>query len=110
MEFRLWLQLTEALGPDNRWFCSQFYRQEVRDPEKLIRYYIEKGGAVDFARRYNQAMGELNRWYCSEFYRREISDPRILWEYYKNHLPPGAAGKDAPPRSDNPLDDMDMAG
>lgn len=82
---RLRLQLTEAFGPDNRWFCSQAYGQPIDDPDLLITYFIRSGGAEDFAFRFEQAMGSLNRWYCSEFYGREISDPEILWNYYMNY-------------------------
>jgi hypothetical protein len=83
--FRLRLQLEEALGSHNRWFCSQFHRREIRNPEILLSYFIRSGGAADFARRYNQAMSPLNRWYCSEFHARPIDDPEILWNYYINH-------------------------
>ena len=48
-------QIEEALGPVNRWYCSEFFRREVTDPNKLIEYYIRSGGAVDFARRYRGA-------------------------------------------------------
>jgi hypothetical protein len=42
------MQMREALGPDNRWFCSQYYGYEVTDENKLIAYYIKYGGAKDF--------------------------------------------------------------
>lgn len=87
MNFRIQLQLAEAFGPLNRWFCSEAYGRAIDDPEVLLNYYIKRGGAEDFARRYDRAMGALNRWYCSEFYRRDISDPEILWEYYVNYAP-----------------------
>jgi hypothetical protein len=87
MHLRIRLQLNEAFGPLNRWFCSEAYGREIDDPELLLIYYIKSGGAEDFARRYDRAMGPLNRWYCSEFYRREIRDPEILWEYYVNYAP-----------------------
>ena len=45
------LQLEEALGPVNRWYCSEFYRHEVTDPNLLVEYYIKHGGAEQFARR-----------------------------------------------------------
>ena len=43
------MQLDEAMGPVNRWYCSEFYRREVNDPETLLQYYIKHGGARDFA-------------------------------------------------------------
>lgn len=94
MNFRVRLQLAEAFGPVNRWFCSEAYGRQVDDRELLLCYYIKSGGAEDFAQRYAQAMGMLNRWYCSEFYGREIHDPQILWEYYTHHASVGPAGKD----------------
>lgn len=93
MDFRVELQLAEALGALNRWFCSEAYGREIDNEELLVIYYIKSGGAEDFARRYDQAMSHLNRWYCSEFYRRDIRDPGILWDYYVNHAPPGAVGR-----------------
>ena len=45
-------QLAEALGPDNKWFCSQKSGHEVTDPETLVKHYIKNGGAEDFARRF----------------------------------------------------------
>jgi hypothetical protein len=92
MDFRLHLQLVEAFGPENRWYCSESYGREVNDPELLLIHYIKSGGAADFAERFRQAMGATNRWYCSEFYGREIRDPQILWEYYITHAPNAAAG------------------
>jgi hypothetical protein len=99
MDFRIELQLAEACGPLNRWFCAQAYGREmdhrtVEDREILLTHYIRSGGAEDFAKRYAQAMGTLNRWYCSEFYRREIRDPEILWHYFMKYAPAGAVGKD----------------
>ena len=93
MELRVQLQLAEAMGSLNRWFCSEAYGRAIEDEELLLVYYIKSGGAADFARRYEQAMGTLNRWYCSEFYRREIRDPRILWDYYMRYAPAGAVGR-----------------
>jgi hypothetical protein len=87
MDFRIRLQLAEAFGPVNRWFCAEAYGREIYDKELLLSYYIKSGGAADFARRYEHALGVLNRWYCSEFYRRDIRDPEILWEYYINLAP-----------------------
>lgn len=85
MTFRAKLQLEEALGCHNRWFCCQFYGREITDPNTLLAYFIKSGGAADFARRYSQAMSPHNRWYCSEFYARPIDDPEVLWDYYLNH-------------------------
>jgi len=96
MKFRVRLQLAEAFGPINRWFCSEFYGRRIDDPELLVIYYIQSGGAADFAERYDEAMGKLNRWYCSEFYGRDIGDPQILWDYYVNHAPARAPGKNPP--------------
>ena len=41
-------QKREALGPVNKWYCSQHYRYEVSDPEILLAYYIKHGGAWHF--------------------------------------------------------------
>ena len=94
-DFRIRLQVAEALGSLNRYYCSLAYCQEIVDHELLMRYYIKSGGAADFAKRYVQAMGQLNRYYCSQYYRRDIRDPEILWEYYMNYAPAGARGKEA---------------
>jgi hypothetical protein len=77
--------MTEALGPLNRWYCSQAYCQEIDDEELLLKYYIKSGGAVDFAKRYAEAMSPLNRWYCSQFHGHDIGDPQLLWEYYNRY-------------------------
>ena len=82
MQVRLRLQLAEALGSDNRWFCSQAHGKPIDDPEKLVVYFIKSGGAADFAARYAQAMGNDNRWYCSEHFGYRVDDPEILWEYF----------------------------
>jgi len=82
MGCRLRIQLTEALGPVNRWYCSQHHGYPVTCPERLLIYFIKSGGAADFARRYNEAMSPPNRWFCSEFYGHQIDDPQILWDYY----------------------------
>jgi len=94
MDFRTQLQLDEACGALNCWFCSQAYGRPIEDPETLMRHYIRRGGAADFAKRYAHAMSTLNRWYCSEFYRRDIRDPEILWQYYMKYAPGGAVGKE----------------
>jgi hypothetical protein len=85
MEFRIRLQLAEAFGPINRWFCSEYYGRMIDDPETLLRYYIARGGAANFARRFAEAMSMLNRWYCSQFHGRDIRDPQLLWDYYIKH-------------------------
>ena len=85
MNVRTRIQLAEALGSDNRWYCSQAYGAKIDDPERLLRYFIKSGGARDFADRFAQAMGAVNRWYCSEFYGREILDAEILWDYYMTY-------------------------
>jgi hypothetical protein len=91
MDMRVRLQLAEALGPINRWFCSQAHRCRIDDPELLFRHYVKSGGAKDFARRYREAMGTDNRWYCSEYYRRDVQDPETLWDYYMKLAPLRAA-------------------
>ena len=93
MNFRFRMELAEAFGSVNRWYCSQAYSRQIDDKELLLIYFIKSGGARDFADRYAQAMGDLNRWYCSEFYGREIRDPETLWDYYMNYAPARSAGK-----------------
>ncbi len=85
MNVRTRLQVAEALGADNCWYCSQVHGYRVEHAEQLLEYFIKSGGAKDFADRYEDAMGALNRWYCSEFYGRDIRDPEILWHYYKEY-------------------------
>jgi len=82
MNFRVRQQLAEALGPVNRWFCSQAYGYPVEDQDLLLTYYVKSGGALDFALRYDEAMSPHNRWFCSEFYHSDIRDPEMLWNYY----------------------------
>ncbi len=41
-------QRREALGPVNRWYCSQHFGYDVRDPDILLAYYIKHGGAQHF--------------------------------------------------------------
>ena len=84
MEIRARLQVAEALGPLNRWYCAKWYGRRVDDPNLLLRYYIENGGAADFARRFAQATAPENRWYCSEFHHRDVRDAQMLWEYYNS--------------------------
>src|SRR5581483_2438957 len=82
---RTQIQLSEALGPFNKFCCSCHLKREVTDAETLWRHFIEFGGASDFARRWEEAMGPDNRWYCSEAMGQQISDPRLLWNYYIPH-------------------------
>ncbi len=51
-------QQQEALGEVNKWYCSQWYGYEVRDPDMLISYYIKHGGASNF---FECHCGELER-------------------------------------------------
>jgi hypothetical protein len=78
------MQMAEALGQVNRWYCSQAHGKPVEDPELLMSYFIRSGGAADFAARFDAAMSDLNRWYCSEFHNHPVSDPELLWDYYMN--------------------------
>jgi len=48
-------QLEEALGADNRWFCSEHYCGEVTEPDVLLEYYIKHGGAERFRRTYEKS-------------------------------------------------------
>ncbi len=41
-------QRREALGADNKWYCSQHEGYEVTDPETLLKHYIKYGGAYRF--------------------------------------------------------------
>lgn len=41
-------QMREALGPVNKWYCSQHFGFEICDPETLLAYYIKHGGAYHF--------------------------------------------------------------
>ena len=95
MSFRLRSQLAEALGPVNRWFCSQAYGRPVDDPETLLVYYIRNGGAADFANRFEQATGPVNRWYCSQHHGRDVSEPELLWEYFLRQYRAHCASRDA---------------
>jgi len=56
MDRRIRLQVAEALGPTNRWFCSEAHGQEVRDADLLLTHYIKNGGAEDFAERYDKGL------------------------------------------------------
>ncbi len=85
MNFRARMQLEEANGLVNRWFCSKAHGRKIDDPEMLLIHFIRYGGATDFARRFDQAMSPVNRWYCSEFHRRDVRDPQTLWNYYMKY-------------------------
>ena len=91
MDFSAKQQIEEALGNDNKWFCSQTYARSVDDQELLMTHYIRHGGAKNFRQRYNQAMGDENRWYCSQYYGYQVTDPRMLWDYYVKHSRPASA-------------------
>ena len=51
-------QMKEALGPDNRWYCSQFYGKEITDPDILLMYYIKHGGAKGWAQKHKVKLKE----------------------------------------------------
>jgi hypothetical protein len=56
-------QRREALGPVNKWFCSQHLGYEVTDPEVLLAYYIKHGGALHFRQMHRfdpDTLGEPN--------------------------------------------------
>lgn len=79
---RVRLQLSEALGPVNRWYCAQAYGRPIDDPEVLLSYFIKSGGAANFAVRFTEAMGPENRWFCSEHHCQDVQSPELLWQYY----------------------------
>ena len=54
-------QMQEALGPVNKWYCSQYYGYEVRDPECLLRYYIQHGGASNFRQEHLSEIGDRSQ-------------------------------------------------
>jgi len=56
-------QLEEALGPVNRWFCSQHYGREVTEPDLLVEYYIRHGGAEHFRHKYGRSSESSPRRY-----------------------------------------------
>jgi hypothetical protein len=41
-------QIEAALGPVNRWYCSEFYGREITDADVLLEYFIKHGGAEHF--------------------------------------------------------------
>jgi hypothetical protein len=47
---RILRQVQDALGPVNRWYCSEYHGYEVTDAEQLLEYYIKHGGAERFAK------------------------------------------------------------
>lgn len=51
MTVREWnlAQMVEALGCDNRLYFFLKNRREAYSDDELIRYYIDNGGALDFA-------------------------------------------------------------
>lgn len=101
------LQLAEAFGSVNRWYCSQALGRTVGEPETLLIHFIKSGGAADFALRYEQAMDPLNRWYCSEFYGRDVRDPEILWAYYMRYR---LAGPGQNPTRERPFEGTSTGG
>ena len=52
-------QLWEALGPVNKWYCSQYHGYEVTSPDQLLAYYIKHGGARQFRQRHADELPEL---------------------------------------------------
>lgn len=53
-------QMQEALGPVNKWYCSQYYGYEVTAPDLLLAYYIKHGGASHFRQLHAADVGEAN--------------------------------------------------
>jgi hypothetical protein len=43
-------QIALAMGPVNRWYCSEYYGYDVQDADVLLEYFIKHGGAEHFAR------------------------------------------------------------
>ena len=41
-------QFKEAMSEKNRYYCCQYYKQEITNPEILLRYYIKFGGAENY--------------------------------------------------------------
>jgi hypothetical protein len=52
-------QRREALGPVNKWYCSQHFGHEVQDPDILLAYYIKHGGAQHFRQAHRFDPGAL---------------------------------------------------
>jgi hypothetical protein len=74
MNRRIRLQIAEALGPTNRWFCSEAHGCEVRDVELLLTHYIKNGGAEDFARRFELGLTPAETEQLGELIARLRSD------------------------------------
>ena len=105
--FRTRAQLAEVFGPVNRWYCSQAHGRPVQEEETLLVYFIKRGGARDFALRYDEAMSPLNRWYCSEFHGRDVREPEALWTYYMRYR---LAGPGENPTRERPYEDPSTGG
>jgi hypothetical protein len=52
-------QIEAALGPVNRWYCSEFYGREISDPDVLLEYFIKHGGAEHFGTARPRSQREL---------------------------------------------------
>jgi hypothetical protein len=83
------MQLIEALGDENRWYCSQKLLRPVHEEEVLMTHFIRNGGAANFAKRWRDAMGDKNRWYCAQFYGYQVIDEEVLWRYFVDHARDG---------------------
>ena len=44
-------EVTEALGSDNKWYCSKQFGREITNPDTLLTHYIRNGGPEHFRRR-----------------------------------------------------------
>jgi|ERR1700728_4879613 hypothetical protein len=106
MGIRVKLQVAEALGDKNRWFCSKAHGRKIDDPDLLMAHFVRSGGAADFKRRFDQAMGDDNRWYCSQFNGREIRDPQVLWDYYVEQIRIREMIENSSYESDGALDEL----
>ncbi len=54
-------QRREALGPVNKWYCSQHFGYEVQDPDILLAYYIKHGGAQHYRQAHRFDVDALDR-------------------------------------------------
>ncbi len=52
-------QIDEALGDNNRYFASRFYKKEITDESELVIYYITHGGAAAYRKRVSQMKFDL---------------------------------------------------
>jgi hypothetical protein len=86
MKCRARLQIAEAQSDFNKYHCCKHHRKDITNPEELLAYYINHGGAESFRKRFADAMSDLNKYYCSKFYGRDIRDAETLWNYYLDHL------------------------